>query len=90
MRNSGFGFFKLFFGFVALVIVGLILFRVNVVMDARSKGKTIYEIRVNTYNQVETYVTSEYTRDKESGCITFKDEFGIKKVVCNNYTISEY
>jgi len=42
------------------------------------------------FKKNETYTTREYTRDKESGCIIFKDEIGIKHVVCNNYTITEY
>lgn len=55
-----------------------------------SRDKTIYEIRVNTYDHPESYMTNEYTKDKESGCINFKDAFGFKHTVCNNYTITEY
>lgn len=81
---------KIFFGFVILVIIFTIGLRVNMVLDAKKTGKTVYEISVNKFNEVEIYITSDYTRDEKSGCISFKDEFGIKKIVCNNYTITEY
>ena len=77
-------------GLVFLLIIGMIFFRVNMVMDATKKGKTVYEVNVNTFKENEVYITTEYTRDKETGCIKFKDEFGIKHVVCNNYTITEF
>jgi hypothetical protein len=76
--------------FVFLLIVGGIIFRAKIILDAKKEGKTIYEINVNNFNNIETYTTSEYTRDEKSGCISFKDEFGIKHVVCNNYTITEF
>jgi hypothetical protein len=81
---------KVLIGFFVLIFVGLIFLRINLVYNASKDGKKIYEIQVNNYKQVETYVTNEYVRDKETGCIKFKDEFGIKRVVCNNYTITEF
>jgi hypothetical protein len=93
MKNSfdtGFGFIKGFMVLVFLLILFLIGFKAFIIMDAKKDGKVIYEIEVNSFKNVETYTTYEYKRDKESGCITFKDEFGIKHVVCNNYTITEY
>jgi hypothetical protein len=81
---------KVFFVIVITVIILSLLFRVNMVLDIKKNGKTIYQISVNKFNEVETYMTGEYTRDEKSGCISFKDEFGIKRIVCNNYTITEY
>lgn len=76
-------------GIFAIIVIG-IMFKAYIIVDAKKSGKTIYEISVNSFNQNETYTTTEYTRDGESGCIIFKDEIGIKHVVCNNYTITEY
>lgn len=73
-----------------LVIVGLFGFRVMMVTKATKDGKKVYEISVNNFQHMESYITNEYTRDEKTGCITFKDEFGLKHVVCNNYTITEY
>jgi CDP-diacylglycerol pyrophosphatase len=76
-------------GILAIIVIGII-FKASIIVDAKKSGKTIYEITVNSFNQNQTYTTTEYTRDKESGCIIFKDEIGIKHVVCNNYNITEY
>ncbi len=76
-------------GIFAIIFL-LIMFKAYIIVDAKKSGHAIYEISVNSYNKNETYTTREYTRDKESGCIIFKDEIGIKHVVCNNYTITEY
>ena len=86
MRNS----FKFFFTLIFILIIGSILWRVGLVINANKNGKVVYEINVNNFNQVESYFTTSYERDKETGCIRFKDEFGIKRTVCNNYTITEY
>ena len=80
--------FKGFFIFVLLLILGTIAIRAKMVMNAN--GKTLYQIDVNNFNSHESYITTDYTRDKETGCITFKDEFGLKHVVCNSYSITEY
>ena len=90
MFDRSFSLFKIFFVLVFLLIIGSILFRVNMYFNAKNSGKAIYEIHVNRLNESESYMTSEYTRDKETGCISFKDEFGIKRIVCNDYTITEY
>ena len=76
--------FKGFFIFVLLLILGTIAIRAKMVMNAN--GKTLYQIDVNNFNSHESYITTDYTRDKETGCITFKDEY----VVCNSYSITEY
>lgn len=83
-------FIKGFFILIVLLIVGMLIFRVSLVMNAKKNGKQLYEISVNKFNETETYVTNSYTRDKETGCIKFQDEFGITRIVCNNYTITEY
>lgn len=93
MRDSfdkTFGFARIFFVIVFVLIIGMFFFRVSLITSARNEGKTIYEIKVNNFQEVETYMTKEYTRDKETGCISFKDEFGIKHTVCNNYSITEF
>ncbi|MEN6292319.1 MAG: hypothetical protein ABFD07_09955 [Methanobacterium sp.] len=60
------------------------------VVNAKRDNQTIYQIDVNSYNSVESYTTTDYTKDEKSGCIKFKDEFGLKHTVCNNYSITEY
>jgi hypothetical protein len=62
----------------------------NMVVNSINGGKKLYEVKVNSYNTYESYLTNEFTKDKETGCITFKDEIGIKRIVCNNYTITEF
>ena len=88
--KTEFDIFKIFFFMVFLLIVGLFAFRVTTVTKATKDGKKVYEISVNNFQHMESYITSEYTRDEKTGCISFKDEFGLKHVVCNNYTITEY
>lgn len=73
-----------------VLVVGLLIFQTSLVMDAKNRGEKVYHIEVNSFNGAETYSTTNYTKDKETGCITFKDLVGIKRVVCNNYTITEY
>jgi hypothetical protein len=81
---------KTFMIIIFLIFVALIGLKSTLIFNAKKDGKAIYEIDVNNFNKHEIYMTSEYTRDEQSGCIKFKDEFGIKHIVCNNYTISEY
>jgi hypothetical protein len=92
--NSGFGFGLGFFkGLIILVfimVIGALVFKVALISRAVSSGKPLYEISVSRYDQVEEYLTSEYNVDPQTKCITFKDELGIKRTVCNNYTITQY
>lgn len=83
-------FSKIFFGVVLSLMVIIIAFKFVFVYNVKQDGKFIYQIDVNSYNGVETYTTTEFTKDEKTGCIVFKDEFGIKRIVCNNYTITEY
>jgi LPS O-antigen subunit length determinant protein (WzzB/FepE family) len=85
-----FSLFRGIFVIVFIAIIGLILFKGYLVVSAKKSNKTIYDIQVNNFQTVENYLTTEYTKDEKTGCISFKDEFGIKHIVCNNYTISEY
>lgn len=85
--------FRIVSAFTALVFLAIIFFMgLIATMNYRSLsgGEKMYEITVNNYQTPESYLTSKYEKDAESGCITFKDEFGFKKIVCNNYTITEY
>jgi hypothetical protein len=88
--RTHFRFFYIVFGMILLTIIGLFVFKIDMIAEARKNGKTVYEINVNSFNRIETYTTTEFTRDEKTGCIKFKDEFGLKHVVCNNYTITEY
>ena len=81
---------KFFIGIVAVLIIASFVYKINFITDAKRTNKPVYEIEVNTYNHIEIYTTTEYIRDQSTGCIRFKDAFGIKRVVCNNYTITEY
>lgn len=83
---------KFTFFFVAMISIMVILvtLKASIIFRAKNSGKTIYQIEVNSFNRLESYTTTDYVRDEKSGCITFKDEFGIKHIVCNNYTIAEY
>lgn len=81
---------KAFMVLVVTLIIGAFVFKINLITTARHNNKPVYEIEVNNFQNMETYTTTEYTRDQNTGCIKFKDEFGIKHTVCNNYTITEY
>jgi ABC-type Na+ efflux pump permease subunit len=85
-----FGFVKFFIIFVFIIMIGGFIFKGAMVVNAKKNNQTIYQIDVNTYNAVESYTTTDYTRDEKTGCIKFKDEFGLKHTVCNNYSITEY
>lgn len=79
-----------FFVLAVILIIGTIAFKGVMVTKGLSSGKPMYEISVNSYDSPESYITTEYERDQETGCIKFKDEFGIKRIVCKDYTITEY
>lgn len=81
---------KFLIGTVVLIMVGMFSLRVYLVTNMLKEGKHFYSIKVNSYRSSETYITKEYERDKMTGCITFKDEFGMTQVVCNGYTITEF
>lgn len=76
--------------FFFVIILALFILQGKLVLDAKNRGERVYRIEVNSFNGVETYMTNDYTKDKETGCISFKDMIGIKRVVCNQYTITQY
>ena len=88
--DRSFSLFKVMFVVVLIIIIGTFIFKIGLITDAKRNNKTIYQIEVNNYNNVESYTTTEYVKEEKTGCIRFKDEFGIKHVVCNNYSITEY
>jgi 3-dehydroquinate dehydratase len=75
---------------IFILMAGMFIFKGFMIYDAKKNNKPIYEVHVNNFQQIETYMTGEYSKDEKSGCITFRDEFGIKHIVCNNYTITQY
>jgi hypothetical protein len=81
---------KLILGVIITIFISIVLLRGSMVVNSINGGKKLYEVKVNSYNTYESYLTNEFTKDKETGCITFKDEIGIKRIVCNNYTITEF
>lgn len=84
------GYIKGYFVFVLLLIIAIFGFRIYLVVDAKKTDKPIYEIEVNNFNNYEVYLTKSFTKDEKTGCISFRDEFGVKHIVCNNYTITQY
>jgi hypothetical protein len=78
------------FTIIIATIVGCLILKINLITEAKKNNKTIYQIEVNNFNNFESYTTTEYEKEEKSGCIKFKDEFGIKHIVCNNYSITEY
>jgi hypothetical protein len=89
MYNS-FRLFKVTFGFIFILAIVAIIFKGVFISRAISSGKTLYQIDVNNYKDMETYITEKYIVDPNTKCVSFKDEMGIKRIVCNNYTITEY
>lgn len=76
-------------GVFALIITILIL-KGTIVYRSIQTGRKVYQVDVNSYSGVESYITNSYKKDTITGCIVFKDEFSIKRVICNSYTITEY
>lgn len=88
--NGFFRPFKIFFFLIAFAIIAMISLKVGLVYNSFKGGKQVYEIHVNSFNGSENYITTEFTKDEKTGCLTFKDELGIKRTVCNSYTITTY
>lgn len=88
--DKSFSFFKVMFVVVFIIIIGTFIFKIGLITDAKRNNKTVYQIEVNNFNNFESYTTTEYEKEEKTGCIKFKDEFGIKHVICNNYSITEY
>lgn len=89
MRDSGF--FKGIFVVAAIIVLGSFILKGTMIGRALQNGETIYTIDVDNSNgTMESYTTTKYSVDPNTKCITFKDEIGTKKTVCNKYTITEY
>jgi hypothetical protein len=82
--------FRGMFVLILLLVLGAIAFKAIFISREISNNKTLYQIDVNTYQNSETYLTEKYIVDPNTKCISFKDEMGIKRIVCNNYTVTEY
>lgn len=72
------------------LVISTLIFRICSITSAKHSGKKVYQINVHTFNRVESYITREYTIEEGTGCISFKDDFGFKHIICNGYTITEY
>lgn len=78
---------KTFFVIIVVIILLTIATRFVFISGVLRDSDMRYRVTVPVYNGIpDTYYTGKYT---ESGnCITFKDEFGIERKVCGNYTVS--
>jgi hypothetical protein len=79
---------KMIFLTVFLLIIGGIAFQAYIFISMRNSNKHLYTIEVNDVNGYTTYFTNSYVDNGQ--CVSFKDEFGVKRNVCGHYTISEY
>lgn len=83
-------FVKIVFAVLGFVVITSIVIRIVMVSRAKGDNNVAYHIEVNSYGRYESYVTKNYTKDKTTGCIEFIDELGLKRTICNSYTITEY
>jgi hypothetical protein len=81
---------KIFIILIMCIMVGMLVFKGVFITRALNTGKTLYQIDVNSFNGAQVYITEKYIVDPNTKCLSFKDEMGIKRIVCNNYTITEY
>ena len=75
---------------IAIGMVGLLVLKGVFITRALNADKTLYQIDANSFNGSQVYITEKYIVDPNTKCVSFKDEMGIKRTVCNNYTITEY
>ena len=78
---------KLIMGLAIAGIVLIFLFKLNVI----SQGGETYVITVPSYSgeASTTYMTKHYSKDS-TGCISFKDEIGLNRIVCGPYSVSSF
>jgi hypothetical protein len=88
--DKTFSFFRIIFFVILFVIIGSFVFKSAMIYRSFNGGKKLYQVDVNSFNNVETYLTDSYVVDPNTKCLIFKDELGIKRTICNNYTITEY
>ena len=75
---------------VFFAAIGSVFYAGWFVYKGKSENRIIYIIDVNNFNGRQTHVTYDYEKDETTGCISFKDEFGIKRTICNNYSITQF
>lgn len=83
------GFSKIWVVFIILIVL-VIGVRGYFFAGAKSGGHHIYYITVHNFSGDQTYMATEYAVDSASGCLKFKDEFGLNNTVCGNYSITEW
>ena len=76
---------KLIMGLAIAGMVLIFLFKLNVI----SQGGETYVITVPSHSgeASTTHMTKHYSKHK-TGCISFKDEIGLNRIVCGAYTVS--
>lgn len=82
--------FRAIWGVFILLVVLVIGARAYFFAGAKEDGHHVYSITVHNFSGDQTYMTSDYKKDSATGCLTFKDEFGLKNTVCGNYSITEW
>jgi hypothetical protein len=92
-KQSAWSFWKYPIMLILITLLAAFLF-VLVISSAAKKGPAkkmgLYQIEVNTYGASTTYVTSDYSIDSVTRCVQFKDMMGLKRRVCDHYTITTY
>jgi hypothetical protein len=83
-------FHKTIFIIALVLIVGTIVLKGLYIGHALQSDKKIYQIEVDSFNGTESYIATEYVVDQKTNCITFKDAMGMRRTVCNKYTLTEY
>ena len=79
----------IFFGVIAVVILGMLGFRGYMITTMTKDGKPLYEISIPGNKRQETsFYTNSYV--EKNGCVTFKDEFGRSHIICGMYNITKY
>lgn len=92
-KESSWKFWKYPVIIIGVSLVFVVLFAI-IIASAQNKPNTkklqLYQIEVNTFGASTIYLTTEYKIDSVTRCIRFKDGIGIKKQVCDHYTVTTY
>jgi hypothetical protein len=62
----------------------------NASKRTNTKPAGLYQIEVNTFGAATDYITTEYKIDSITKCVQFKDMMGLRRKVCDHYTITTY
>jgi hypothetical protein len=75
---------------IGIIITLVILVALSATFKQHGKGHTkIVMVSVHTFNGGDdNYMCYDYKIDSVTKCLTFEDNFGIGRTICNNYTIS--